>query len=111
MSTAALNVPVSTVSASKDEAEIRDILETLRQAHLDHNAALFAAQFAPNAAIYNLAPPLAHHGVDLADKQAWLDSWATPVEIDTRNFKVTISGDFAFCHGYMHMSGTKGTSA
>jgi ketosteroid isomerase-like protein len=107
MSTAALNFPVSKVSASNDEAEILGILETLRQAHHDHNAALFAAQFAPNAEIYNLAPPLAHHGVDLAEKQAWLDSWATPVEIDTRDFKVTINGDFAFCHGYMHMRGTK----
>jgi ketosteroid isomerase-like protein len=107
MSTAVLNVPASTVSVSKDEAEILAILETLRKAHRDHNAPLFAAQFAPNAEIYNLAPPLAHRGVDLAEKQAWLDSWATPVTIDTRDFKVTISGDFAFCHGYMRMSGTK----
>jgi len=107
VATAALNVPVSTVSTSKDEGEILAVLETLRQAHHDHNAALFAAQFATNAEIYNLAPPLAHHGVDLAEKQAWFDSWATPVEIDTRDFKVTISGGFAFCHGSMHMSGTK----
>jgi ketosteroid isomerase-like protein len=107
VSTATLNVPVSTVSASNDEAEILSILEKLHQANHDHNAALFAAQFAPNAAIYNLAPPLAHQGVDLREKQAWMDSWATPIEIDARDFKVTVSGDFAFCHGYLRLSGTK----
>ena len=104
MSTATMHAAVST---SDDKADILAILETMRQAHHDHNAAAFAAQFAPDAAIYNLAPPLAHHGVDLAEKQAWLDSWATPVEIDTRDFSVTISGDFAFCRGYMRMRGTK----
>jgi len=107
MSTAVLNASVSAAAASNDEAEILAILETLRQAHHDHNAALFAAQFAPDADLYNLAPPLAHHGVDLDEKQAWFDSWATPVEIDTRDFKVTVSGNFAFCHGYMRMRGTK----
>jgi ketosteroid isomerase-like protein len=107
MSTATLNVPAPAVSASNDEAEILSVLETMRQAHHDHNAAVFAAQFAPDAAIYNLAPPLAHHGVDLEEKQAWLDSWATPVEIDTRDFHVTVSGDFAFCLGFMRMRGTK----
>jgi len=104
MSTATLNVPVS---ASNDEAGILAVLETLRQAQHDRNAAVFAAQFAPDAAIYNLAPPLVHRGVDLAEKQVWLDSWETPVEIDTRDFSVTVSGDFAFCHGYMRMRGTK----
>ena len=107
MSSATLNIPVSAVAASKDEAEILGVVEILRQTHYDHNAAAFAAQFDPDAAIYNLAPPLAHHGVDLAEKQAWFDSWATPVEIDTRDFNVTVSGDFAFCHGYMRMRGTK----
>jgi ketosteroid isomerase-like protein len=107
MSTATLNVPVSTVSASNDEAEILAVLETLRQANHDHNAALFAAQFAPNAAIYNLAPPLAHHGVNLREKQAWMDSWATPIAIDARDFKVIVRGDFAFGHGFLRLSGTK----
>jgi ketosteroid isomerase-like protein len=104
MSTAALHVPVST---SDDKAEILAILETMRQAHHDHNAAAFAAQFSPDAEIYNLAPPLAHHGVDLEEKQAWFDSWETPVDIDTRDFSVFVSGDFAFCNGYMRMRGTK----
>ena len=102
MSTATLNV-----QSTRDEAAILAIGGSLHKANHEHDAALFAAQFAPNAAIFNLAPPLIHHGIDIQEKQAWFDSWATPVEIEARDFKVTISGDFAFCHGFLHMSGTK----
>jgi len=104
MSAATLHVPVS---ASTDEAEILAVVQNLRQAHLEKNVALFAAQFAPGAAVYNLAPPLVHHGIDREEKQAWFDSWATPVDIDSRDFKVVVSGDFAVCHGFLRMSGTK----
>jgi hypothetical protein len=91
MSTATQNAPVSNVPGSKDEADIVAILETLSQSNHDKNATLFAAQFTRDAAVYNLAPPLTHIGIDLKEKQAWFDSWATPVEIDTRDFKVTIA--------------------
>jgi ketosteroid isomerase-like protein len=104
MSAATLSIPVS---KSTDEAEILAVVQNLRQAHLDKDVALFAAQFAPGAAIYNLAPPLVHHGIDPEEKQAWFDSWATPIEIDSRDFNVIVSGDFAVCHGFLHMNGTK----
>jgi len=109
MSTAALHAPLSTspVSTSTDEAQILAVIQALSQAHHDKNTALFAAQFAPHAAIFNLAPPLAHDGIDTEEKQAWFDSWSTPVGIEPRDFKVTVSGDLAFCHGYLRMSGTK----
>lgn len=107
MSTATLNVPVSNFSASADEAAVLAVMEKLHKAHLDKNAGLFAAQFAADAAIFNLAPPLVHRGVDLSEKQAWMNSWATPIEIDSRGLKVTVSGDFAFVHGFLHMRGTK----
>jgi len=102
MSTATLHL-----QSTKDEAAILAVVDALCQSHHDKNVALFAAQFAPNAAIYNLAPPLIHHGVDRAEKQAWFDSWTTPVGIETRDFSVTVSGDLASCHGYLRMSGTK----
>jgi uncharacterized protein (TIGR02246 family) len=108
MSTATLHVQ-STQSAesTEDEAAILAVIETLREANHHKDAEMFAAQFAPDAAIFNLAPPLVHHGIDLDEKAAWFDSWATPVEIESRDLKVTVSGDFAFVHGFLHMSGTK----
>jgi ketosteroid isomerase-like protein len=94
-------------ATAADEAAIFAVVENLCQAHLYKNVAKFAAQFAPNAAIFNLAPPLVHYGVDKRDKQAWFDSWSTPIDLEPRDFQVTVSGDLAFCHGYFRLSGTK----
>lgn len=102
MATATLNAPVST-----DEAAILSIVETMSRAHREKDAGLFTAQYAQDAAIFNLAPPLIHLGVYLAEKQAWFDSWSTPVTIEARDMKVTVSGDLAICKGYLRMSGTK----
>jgi len=95
------------VQSTKDEAEILAIIESLHKANHDHNAAMFAAPFTPDAAIFNLAPPLVHRGIDIEEKQAWLDSWETPVDLESRDLKVTVNGDLAFCHGFLHMSGRK----
>jgi ketosteroid isomerase-like protein len=106
MTSATLSVQ-STFQSSKDEAEILSLIESLHQANYDKNAAAFAAPFAPDAAVFNLAPPLVHHGVDLEEKRAWFDSWATPVDIESRDLHVTTNGDLAFVHGFLRMTGTK----
>ncbi|MGD0737042.1 MAG: nuclear transport factor 2 family protein [Terracidiphilus sp.] len=108
MSTATLSTPISPrTSSSTDEAKILTVIETMLKANYTKNAATFAAQFASDATIYNLAPPLVHHGVNIEEKQAWLDSWETPVSLESRDLEVTVSGDLAFCHGFLRMSGTK----
>jgi ketosteroid isomerase-like protein len=65
------------------------------------------APYAQDAAVFNLAPPLTHRGVNRQQTQAWLDTWATPIDLEHRDFNITVSGDFAFCHGLLRMSGTK----
>ena len=102
MSTATLPTQTTT-----DETAILTLLDSMLRANHDKRAAAFAAQFAPHAAIYNLAPPLVHHGVDIVEKQGWFDSWATPIDLEPRDFKVSVSGDLAFCHGFLRMTGTK----
>jgi len=104
---ATLQSHVTQPPATKDEADILALLETLHQAHHDKDGAAIAAVYAPDAAVFSLAPPLTHHGVDPVEKQAWLNSWETPVDLEARAFKITVSGDFAFCHGFLRMSGTK----
>lgn len=101
MSTAVLNN-----QTLKDEADIRTLIETLHQAHLDKDAAAIVARYARDAAVFNLAPPLSHRGVDHEEKKAWLDTWEGPVELESRDFHITVSGDFAFCHGFYRMGGT-----
>jgi ketosteroid isomerase-like protein len=107
MSTATFETPVTQAQVTKDEADILAVLETLRQAHHNKDGAAIAALYAPDAAYFSLAPPLTHHGINREEKQAWLDSWATPVEIEPRDFNLTISGDFAFGHGFLRLTGTK----
>jgi ketosteroid isomerase-like protein len=102
MSTATLQVP-----ATKDETDILNLLEARHRAHHDKDGAAMAATYASDAAVFSLAPPLTHHGVDPKEKQAWLDSWATPVDLESRAFKLIVSGDFAFGHGFLRLSGTK----
>jgi len=101
MATATLNVKTSTA-----EVEIRDLIETLHRAHHNKDAAAIAAPFTTDAAVFNLAPPLTHRGVDLKEKQAWLDSWDGPIDLESRDLEITVSGDAAFCHGFLRMTGT-----
>jgi ketosteroid isomerase-like protein len=101
MSTATLKY-----ETSKDEAAIRSLIESLHKAHHDKDAAAIAAPYAHDASVFNLAPPLSHRGVDLKEKQAWLDTWDGPIDCESRDLSITVSGDFAFCYGFQRLSGT-----
>ena len=109
MSTAAEAVkdPTTFDPTRKDHAEIRALAEGIHRAHYEKNVRAIAAPFAGDAAIFNRAPPLVHHGVNLEEKQAWLDTWDGPIELESRDWKINVSGDQAFCHFFLHMNGTK----
>src|SRR5260370_37810410 len=89
----------STVNSLNDEADIRALIESVHKAHHTKNAAAIAAAYTQDAAIFNLAPPLSHRGVDLEAKKAWLDTWEGPIDSESRDLSITACGDFAFCHG------------
>jgi ketosteroid isomerase-like protein len=91
---------------SKDESDIRAIIESVHQAHRNKDAAGIVAPYAQDAAVFDLAPPLFHRGMDLQEKKAWLDTWEGPIERESRDFRISISGDLAFCHGFYRLSGT-----
>jgi ketosteroid isomerase-like protein len=98
---------VPTIQASsKDHAEILALIETLHKAHHEKDAAAIVAAYSTDAELYDLAPPLAHRGVNLQEKQAWLDTWNGPIDLELKNFELTVSGDSAFCHYFLRMSGT-----
>ena len=95
---------------SKDEADVRAFVAATRDANHTKDAAGFARRYASDAVVFNLAPPLAHHGIDVEEKRAWFDTWDGPVDLEARDFSVTVSGDFAFCHGFYRMSATQKAS-
>jgi ketosteroid isomerase-like protein len=94
-------------TTQRDKATVLELIAGMAKARYEKNARAIAAPYATDAAIYNLAPPLVHHGIDPEETQAWLDTWDGPITIEPRDFEVTISGDAAFCFGYMRMEGRK----
>ena len=102
MSTATL-----TNQTTNDTADIRAAIDRMAKARYDKDARAIAAPYASDAAIFSLAPPLVHRGIDVEETQAWLDTWNGPITIEPRNFDITVSGDTAFCHGFMRMAGNK----
>lgn len=88
-----------------DEADIRALIETVDQAHHDKDARAIVAQYARDAVVFDLAPPLLSQ-FGTTELQAWLDTWEGPVHRDSRDFSITVSGDIAFCHGFFRLCGT-----
>jgi len=91
---------------SKDEVAIRLLIERIHEAHHDKDAAAIAAAYAPDAVVCDLAPPLSHRGINIEEKKAWLATWDGPIERESRDLEITVSGDFALCHGYLRIGGT-----
>jgi hypothetical protein len=60
-----------------DKADIEAVLRSVRQGHYDKDPAAIGAQFAPEAVIFDLAPPLGHK-LDGPGLAAWLDTWDGP---------------------------------
>jgi ketosteroid isomerase-like protein len=107
MSTATLKAESPGSQVLKDKADIRRVVQILHEAHHNKDAAAIVAEYAQDAVVFDLAPPLAHHGLDREEKQAWLDSWEGPVDQESRDLNITVAGDFAFCHGFLRLGGMK----
>jgi ketosteroid isomerase-like protein len=101
MSTAAMQS-----QSSKDEADIRALIEDVHKAHHNKDAAAIVAPYTQDAVVCDLAPPLSHRGMDLEAKQEWLETWEGPIDRESRDLSITVSGDFAFCHGFYRLGGT-----
>jgi len=91
---------------SKDEADIRALIESVHKAHHNKDAAGVVAPYAQDAIVCDLAPPLSHRGMGLQAKQAWLDTWEGPIDRESRDLNITVSDDFAFCRGFYRLGGT-----
>jgi ketosteroid isomerase-like protein len=97
---------VLSTSAASAESEILALIDSLHRAHRDKNAAGIAAPYAPNAAVFDLSPPLAHPGVTVERKQPWLDTWDSGIDLESCELRITVVDDHAFAWGYQRMTGT-----
>ncbi|HEY3990743.1 MAG TPA: nuclear transport factor 2 family protein [Acidobacteriaceae bacterium] len=89
-----------------DEAAIRKLVDAQKKAMHDKNAAEAVTQFATDAVVFDLAPPLRSVYGGNADKvQEWMNTWDGPIDTETRELKIRISGDVACWYGYSRLSG------
>jgi len=96
------------MGSTTDRAEIETLLGRLARAHADHDADAIVDAFAPNALIFDLAPPLARRGMNRDSVAAWLAGWDGPIQIDTRDVDLTVDGDLAFVSALNRMRGRQG---
>ena len=93
-----------------NESEIRRLMAAQVKAHHDKDARQLLSHFAPDSVTFDLAPPLRHAGVGPEVEKGltqWFETWKGPVNLETRDFAITADDTLAFCHGLIHISGTK----
>jgi uncharacterized protein (TIGR02246 family) len=95
------------MSATTDK-EIEVLFRQLARAHADHDADAIVEAYAPDAVIYDLAPPLGRRGMKRDSVAAWLASWEGPIQIDALDVTLTVEGDLAFVSALNRMRGRQG---
>jgi uncharacterized protein (TIGR02246 family) len=96
------------MSSTMNRAEIEALFQKLARAHADHDADAIVEVYAPDAVIFDLAPPLGRRGMNRDNVAAWLAGWDGPIQIDARDVSLTVEGDLAFVSALNRMRGRQG---
>jgi uncharacterized protein (TIGR02246 family) len=94
---------------SQDETQIRALVAEQESAMRNKDAAALVARYAPQAVVFDLAPPLRHVGAEVTDPggvQKWFAGFEGPMHFDIRDVDVTVDGNVAFCHSLNRMAAT-----
>lgn len=92
------------------DAEISIVIERQAQAVRDKDATAVLSCYAPDAVIFDLAPPLQNPASGAEAEQAlndWFATWQGPIGYETRGFSIAATDDLALCHGFVRITGTK----
>jgi ketosteroid isomerase-like protein len=104
-----LTSPLSEKIPTPDEVQIRAVIDRVNKAIFAKDASSVISHYAPDAVVFDLAPPLVSAiGTDAVKFQQWLDTWDGPVEREIRNLTISVSGNQAICHGFVRLGGQKG---
>jgi uncharacterized protein (TIGR02246 family) len=96
------------MSSTTNRVEIEALFQKLARAHADHDADAIVDVYAPDAVIFDLAPPLGRRGMNRDNVAAWLAGWDGPIQIDARDVSLTVEGDLAFVSALNRMRGRQG---
>ncbi|RJG14394.1 SgcJ/EcaC family oxidoreductase [Pseudomonas cavernicola] len=93
------------MNSTADRAEIEALFQRLVRAHADRDADAIVEAYAPDAVIYDLAPPLGRRGMKRDSVATWLAGWDGPIQIGARDVDLTVDGDVAFASALNRMRG------
>jgi uncharacterized protein (TIGR02246 family) len=94
--------------STTDRAEIEALFQQLARAYVDHDADAIVEAYAPDAVIYDLAPPLGRRAMNRDSVAAWLAGWDGPIQIAARDVNLTVDGALAFASALNRMRGHQG---
>lgn len=90
-----------------EKAAVEGVGAAIARGLHERDAGRIAAHYAPDAEIFDLAPPLAHR-FDEQGLAGWIATWRGPIEQESRDMTVLVSGDLAVCYG---LARTRATTA
>ena len=93
------------MTQDSDKETIRTVVQALHAALRVGTASAVIANYSPGAMVFELAPPLSHR-IDEHGIAAWLGTWKGPVDRESRELGIEVSGDLAVWFGYFRTSAT-----
>jgi uncharacterized protein (TIGR02246 family) len=96
------------MKSAMDRAEIEALFQRLARAHAEHDADAIVEAYAPDAVIYDLAPPLGRRGMSRDSVAEWLAGWEGAIQIDASDVNLAVAGDLAFVSALNRMRGRQG---
>jgi ketosteroid isomerase-like protein len=97
-------------TAATVQEQIRALLHDRAAAITAKDAPRAVASYAPGIVSFILAPPLLYTGDDVCDPagmRSWFQTWDGPIGYDIGEPVIEAGDDTAFCHGLIHLTGTR----
>ena len=96
-------------SEVRDEAQIRQLLEQWTQALHAKDLNTLMSYYAPDILTFDILPPLHYQGIEAYRKnfEAWFAAVQGPIAYETRDLRLTMGEDVAFCHSLNRVRSTR----
>jgi len=94
-------------ASTKNEAEVRELIERYVEAIRTHDIEGVMAAYAPDFVAFDIVPPLRIVGAD-AFRKIWEEIFQTfenPMPYEVRDLSITAGDDVAFSHSLNHNGG------
>jgi PhnB protein len=100
----------SGAAGGSDQEEIRGVLADFTRALYEKDAEAAIEELSDDEVSFDLAPPLRmgpDETHDPAHLREWFDTWKSPIVSESRDLRISVSGDLAYAYGLQHLTGTK----